>query len=382
VHDVILDGEAAWDPQSKTAYHVFDILWLDGRSVTSLPLDERRARLAALPLTPPLWFVGLERLWIGDTQTAVTHVASIGVWAMIAVVFIAAAGYAVLYRRFDRVLQRPPETHAAASWTLFRLGRGAVGPVRLARSAVRTFTAITLRRSVLHQGALVALASIAAGLVFNSFLSADVWSWLQQGGPAPAHITAAIVRAPFVLMFVTCLAARMALALPIEWRANWIFRVTEAAASRATQVDAAAGVIVLVGVVAPVMLVFPLLWVAVGPRSILVAVITLSAGALFVEVLLRQWAQIPFTCSFMPGKGFVPQMVMTGFFSFALFRAFGTDAAMLGAASPAAGAGLAAILIAITGFQRGRRRRAVAQAPLLFEDQLPTEINPLRLRAD
>ena len=27
------------------AYHVFDVLWLDGRDVTSLPLDERRALL-------------------------------------------------------------------------------------------------------------------------------------------------------------------------------------------------------------------------------------------------------------------------------------------------------------------------------------------------
>ena len=33
VGKVILDGEAAWDPASRIAYHVFDILWLEGRSV-------------------------------------------------------------------------------------------------------------------------------------------------------------------------------------------------------------------------------------------------------------------------------------------------------------------------------------------------------------
>jgi ATP-dependent DNA ligase len=53
-HHVILDGEAAWDPGSRVAYHVFDILWLDGRSVTSLPLEERRALLKSLPLRAPL----------------------------------------------------------------------------------------------------------------------------------------------------------------------------------------------------------------------------------------------------------------------------------------------------------------------------------------
>jgi ATP-dependent DNA ligase len=54
VRDVILDGEAAWDPRSRVAYHVFDILWLEGRSVTSLALEERRGLLKALPLRPPL----------------------------------------------------------------------------------------------------------------------------------------------------------------------------------------------------------------------------------------------------------------------------------------------------------------------------------------
>jgi ATP-dependent DNA ligase len=54
VRNVILDGEAAWDPSSSVAYHVFDILWLDGRSVMHLPLDERRTLLKGLPLHPPL----------------------------------------------------------------------------------------------------------------------------------------------------------------------------------------------------------------------------------------------------------------------------------------------------------------------------------------
>jgi len=53
VHDAILDGEVTWG-RDKVAYHVFDILWLDGRDVTLLPLDERRALLNGLPLRPPL----------------------------------------------------------------------------------------------------------------------------------------------------------------------------------------------------------------------------------------------------------------------------------------------------------------------------------------
>jgi bifunctional non-homologous end joining protein LigD len=54
VREVILDGEAAWDPHSRIAYHVFDVLWMDGRNVTSLPIEERRAILRKLPLKAPL----------------------------------------------------------------------------------------------------------------------------------------------------------------------------------------------------------------------------------------------------------------------------------------------------------------------------------------
>ena len=62
--DLILDGEVTgvWGPASTReadkprglAYHVFDVLWIDGRDVMSLPLDERRALLKTLPLRAPL----------------------------------------------------------------------------------------------------------------------------------------------------------------------------------------------------------------------------------------------------------------------------------------------------------------------------------------
>ncbi len=51
--ELILDGELTW-PGGKVKYHVFDILWLDGRNVTALPLEERRDLLAQLPFEEPL----------------------------------------------------------------------------------------------------------------------------------------------------------------------------------------------------------------------------------------------------------------------------------------------------------------------------------------
>lgn len=62
VRNVVLDGEATgvWGKSDIAGYHLFDVLWLDGRLLTALSLDERRDILARLPISPPLQLV--ERL--------------------------------------------------------------------------------------------------------------------------------------------------------------------------------------------------------------------------------------------------------------------------------------------------------------------------------
>jgi ATP-dependent DNA ligase len=57
--DVILDGEATgvWGKEQPAGYHVFDVLWLDGRDLTALPLDRRREQLSRLELRPPIELV-------------------------------------------------------------------------------------------------------------------------------------------------------------------------------------------------------------------------------------------------------------------------------------------------------------------------------------
>ncbi len=49
VDNLILDGEITW-AGGKVTYHVFDVLWLDGSDLTSMPLDARREQLSELSL--------------------------------------------------------------------------------------------------------------------------------------------------------------------------------------------------------------------------------------------------------------------------------------------------------------------------------------------
>ena len=51
--EVILDGEVDWGG-GNVQYHVFDILWLNGRNLMPLPLVERLAALRTIGLAPPL----------------------------------------------------------------------------------------------------------------------------------------------------------------------------------------------------------------------------------------------------------------------------------------------------------------------------------------
>jgi len=52
-NDLILDGEVTWGG-GKVTYHVFDVMWLNSRDLTSLPLHARQQLLSELPLSAPL----------------------------------------------------------------------------------------------------------------------------------------------------------------------------------------------------------------------------------------------------------------------------------------------------------------------------------------
>ncbi len=52
-NNLILDGEVTWGG-GKVTYHVFDVMWLNNRDLTSSPLDARRELLSQLPLPAPL----------------------------------------------------------------------------------------------------------------------------------------------------------------------------------------------------------------------------------------------------------------------------------------------------------------------------------------
>ena len=107
-----------------------------------------------------------------------------------------------------------------------------------------------------------------------------------------------------------------------------------------------------------------------------------AIGWLLVEYQMADWRRIPFTCSYLPGKGFVPQMCVKAFASYVTFT-FATGLMLRASLRHQA---VALVLASVVGIAAGglclRRARQARQTSLLFEEQVPSELTPLRLNAD
>jgi len=354
-------------------------------AVSLLPAQARRFASGSewLYLAPPAWFVGLEQILLGRTDLFFVNLAQLAIAGIAIAALLAIGAYAMLYRHFDRVIQRPVRglerrLPVRISW---RSGVRASAS-NSAYVAIRKFTEITLRRSVLHQGVVVGLSAAGLGLVVNSWLLADLGAWMATGGLPSGGLVSSVIWAPFVLMFAVSLAVRAALVLPIDLRANWMFRLTEQDALRSDQLRAAVHTVLRLGVAVPIALVFPLQWMILGSGAISALMVASLCGLVFVEILMNNWARIPFTCSYIPGKRFVPQSILMAFVAFTLFTAIGSGVTYLSLMQWRGGLMANGILLGIALLLGWRRRRKWSQTPLVFEDQLPTEIHPLQLSVD
>jgi len=300
----------------------------------------------ALYSLPPAWFVGIERLAFGGGDAFTAVLGRIGLVAFASVSAVAATSYLVLYRRFDRVMLTTVEVSRRRSrW------RGTIGD----------FTLATLRRSSLHQGVLVAVSALGVTLAIN-----------RVGGQTATY---AALGAVWLLMFFIGLATRAAIALPIDQRANWVFRMTESDATRASQLSAVTRLMRQTTVIVPVLVMAPLEWRLFGARAVPALAMNAVCGLLWVEVLLRGWRRIPFTSSYIPGKQFIAQTLVVGIGTLVLGVTI-VGAMALGAARSTAFFLIASLLLGtITLVFRRTRLHLWNNGALEFDDKMPSALD-------
>jgi hypothetical protein len=180
-------------------------------------------------------------------------------------------------------------------------------------------------------------------------------------------------------VFAMNVALRAALVLPIELRANWIFRLTEDETTRAEEMNTVVRSVILLGVVLPLAMLFAVQWTALGPRAIQCTSIALLSGLVLVELQMAEWRRIPFTCSYVPRGQFVGLTMIIGAAAFVLFTAIGSRLVWYSLRHPAAWVVVMMGLTAVWLYLRRQRLWLSRHATLVFEDVLPNEVEPLRL---
>jgi len=324
-------------------------------------------------LVPPAWFVGLERWLLGDTQPVMRHFAMGAAGALIVGAVFVISSYALLYRHFERLTVQSKAPAGTARTRALPIS------ARPLLDGIRHFVVVTLRRSGLHQSVTVVIAAIGAGLGVNSLIGHDVAGWmLTHRAPTPA-VVGALLWAPLSFVYASARAIRLAFLLPLEPRANWIFRLTEQEALRLDQTEAAIRTMFVLGAVVPILVVLPLQITLLGAPALATASTTAAWSYVYVEMLMRDWARLPFTCSYIPGKRFVPQKILVGTALFLFFTLAGEALAWSALRlQPLSVCLVVGVLFAAVAL-RQHRRHFSRLTPLQFEDSLPAELFPLKL---
>ena len=256
---------------------------------------------------PSYWFLGLFHELNGSTYPALAPLAQ-RAWAGLA---IAVGGTGLAYtlsyiRTLRKIVEEPDIMPGSRSF-------GWLPPFgNRVQTAIGQFAVRTLVRSRQHR--LITAFYLGVGLALTIFLNkaqevtpqvADALAgkpWREANTP--------VLGASIVMLIFGVIGTRVVFAMPLDLRANWVFRIT--GVRPVLTLDAVRRALLLLSA-APVLLVSGVLclwlwpwWQAAGH---LVALGFL--GTILASICLRGFRKIPFTCSYLPGKSHV-HMVFLG----------------------------------------------------------------------
>jgi len=173
---------------------------------------------------------------------------------------------------------------------------------------------------------------------------------------------------------------RAVFALPLELRANWIFRVTPIGG--APECLRAGRRALLVLSVVPLCAVAGVIYLWLGPwRPVLQHLLVLALlGVILCELCLQNFQKIPFTCSYLPGKTRMHMAVM-GVLPLLSFTAMGVawESRILNDGTRYAG--MVAVLSAIAVVARWRAQHLARsdEANVRFDEAMPPAVQTLGL---
>ena len=253
-----------------------------------------------LPWLPSYWFFGmlqeLNGASIFSSGPAQVTVFARRAWLGLGISLTGAvASYLICYFRTLRMIAEQPDilpARAGLHW-LPKFG-GAF------ETAITQFSIRTLARSRKHRVTLAFYLGIAFAIVLLGAKDPTAQALAKSGDWKQPNI--GVLVGTVLVMCSTILGVRVAFSMPLELRANWIFRTMPVSGgaqhARATRRSLYALSLFPVWITAVVLLLWLWPW---QPAAWHLMVMGLS-GSVAVELCLLNFRKIPFTCSYLPGK--------------------------------------------------------------------------------
>lgn len=249
--------------------------------------------------TPPVWFAALDRVLAGSRDPFLVAMSSRALAGAVAAVLVAAVSYVLSYHRFQKLLLESPERSP-------RVWRLPWSPLDLLsrqprRRAILHFMAKTMARSRPHRMIWLAYVGFAVAILLNSSIVDGVFL-VRRGRVWTAALQFAVLFWPLACSVILLPGIKHAMRAPAELPANWIFRLHESEGRRDWMI--AVERFAVAYAVAPVYaLLFPLAVWSVGWNiAIRMTSLQCLASLCVFEMLFYSWQQLPFACSYVPGK--------------------------------------------------------------------------------
>lgn len=256
-------------------------------------------------LVPSYWFFGLFQVLTGSANGTVPALARRALAGVALVALVAGGTYALAYaRQMRRAVEQSgispraaPLWRAIAPWSAIARLLARRAPER----SILVFIGRTLARSRQHRLLLAVYAGMGLAYVFSQMAYVLYYFKAANYGAIEGREQTAL-GIPLILLFFLIVGLRVSFSIPMEVRANWLFRVTDPF-SGAAYLKAARKALLLFAL-APVVAIAAPIYMAVWPwqRALGHAAFLTAFGLLIIELALTGFAKVPFTCSYLPGK--------------------------------------------------------------------------------
>lgn len=336
-----------------------------------------------LVYAPPMWFLGLAEVMMDNSEPVTRELSRLALGSVALAAAAAVLAYMWSYRRHRvRVIESPGglESDAVSREWAENLGDRVVPDSR--SRAVFGFIAKSLARSRQHRLILTAFGAIALAVICEGFFSLIVESRALRFGHDNAAFRQAVIAAPLALSLFLLAGLRYLFRLPVELRANWIFRMHEPGNAGAL-LAGAESFMLFWGVLPVAILTLPAEIAALGAASGLIsALLCLLASLTLMELLLFRIERIPFTSSYFPGKD--PPLITLIKYGLAVAFYVGILSTLMRAALAHA-EGILIFLILLSGAWLGGRRARLGSRQFVrleFEERADAAVQLLRIERD